>query len=283
MSARTAPTERQRRLGAEVRKMRTASGMSAEYAARLLGVDRGKISHMESGVRAISPERVRTLACNCACDDEDYVNALVEMASPAKRGWWERYRGTLPPGLLDIAELEAGAHRIRSVHPLHIPGVLQTTDHALAVFRAVLPALPEGEIALRLAHRLARQQLLEAEDAPEYCVVIHEAALRMQFGGRGVARAQLERLAALSERPSTTIRVLTFEAGAFPGAGQTINYLEGPVPQLDTVQIDNAHGPDFLSAEAQLAKYRSHLDWLEHTALPQAESRDLILKIAHDL
>ncbi len=145
MSARTSPTERQKRLGAEVRKMRTASGMSAEYAARLLGVDRGKLSHIESGVRAISPERVRTLACNCACADADYVSALVEMASPTKRGWWERYRGTLPPGLLDIAELEAHARCIRSAHPLHIPGVLQTTDHALAVFRAVLPPLPEGK------------------------------------------------------------------------------------------------------------------------------------------
>lgn len=257
--------------------------MSAEAAAALLGVDRGKISHIESGVRAISPERLRTLACNCACDDERYVAALADMATPAKRGWWERYRGTLPAGLLDIAELEAYARRIRSAHSVHIPGILQTTDHALAVFRVVIPRLPEGEIALRLAHRMERQRLLASDDAPEYAVVIHEAALRMQFGGRAVARAQLEHLLTVSERPSITVLVLPFEAGAFPGAGQTINYLEGPVPQLDTVQIDNSHGPDFLHTEAQLAKYRAHLDWMERIALPVEESRDFVHTIARSL
>ncbi|WP_346765986.1 helix-turn-helix transcriptional regulator [Streptomyces sp. LRa12] len=50
---------------------RTSAGTSAESAAGLLGVDRGTISHIESGVRAVSPERVRTLACNCDCADAE--------------------------------------------------------------------------------------------------------------------------------------------------------------------------------------------------------------------
>lgn len=235
MPPRAAPTERQKRLGSELRKMRTAAGMSAEAAAGLLGVDRSKVSNIEQGIRAISEERLRTLACNCDCADEKYINALVEMAQPRTRGWWELYRGSLPAGLLDIAELEAGARRMRTAHSVHIPGMLQTSDHALAVFRVVIPALPERETALRLTHRLERQQILDAADAPKYVGVIHEAALRMQFGGRAVARAQLEHLIALSERDSITLLVIPFEAGAFPGAGQTVNYLEGPVPQLDTV------------------------------------------------
>ncbi|MGQ4361838.1 helix-turn-helix domain-containing protein, partial [Streptomyces sp. SAS_272] len=89
MAARTSPTERQRRVGVEVRKMRTSAGISAEYAAGLLGVDRAKISNIETGIRAISPERVRTLACNCDCRDEKYVEALAEMARPGQRGWWD--------------------------------------------------------------------------------------------------------------------------------------------------------------------------------------------------
>ncbi|MEU5141798.1 helix-turn-helix transcriptional regulator [Streptomyces sp. NPDC021139] len=283
MGARTSATARQKRLGIEVRRMRTSAGMSAEFAAGLLGVDRGTISHIESGVRAVSPERIRTLACNCNCTDEEYVKALVDMAATGRRGWWERYRGSLPQGMLDIAEVEAHAVRMRAAYSMHVPGLLQTSDHAMAVFRVVIPQLPEHEIALRLAHRVERQKVLDGAEAAPFVAIVHEAALRMQFGGRGVARAQLEHVLEKSEQDNVTILVIPFAAGAFPGAGQTVLYAEGPVAQLDTVQVDSSHGPDFLHAEAQLAKYRAHLDWMERIALTSAESRDFIRGIANDL
>ncbi|MEV6744291.1 helix-turn-helix transcriptional regulator [Streptomyces sp. NPDC051080] len=283
MAARTSPTERQKRLGAELRKMRTSADVSAEFAAGLLCVDRGKISNIESGTRPISSERLRTLACNCACTDEKYVEALAEMAQPGGRGWWERYRGMLPQGLLDIAELEAYAVRMRAAYSMHIPGLLQTSDHALALFRVVIPQLPDREIALRLAHRVERQGVLDGNTPTPYTGIVHEAALRMQFGGRAVARAQLDHLLEKSEQANITLLVIPFEAGAFPGAGQTVLYAEGPVPQLDTVQIDNSHGPLFVHSEAQLAKYRAHLDWMEEIALPPDKSRDFIRAIARQL
>ncbi|MFJ8883360.1 helix-turn-helix domain-containing protein [Streptomyces sp. NPDC102402] len=283
MAARTSPTERQRRLGAELRKMRTSADVSAEFAAGLLGVDRGKISNIESGARPISPDRLRILADHCACTDGPYVDALVEMAQPRSRGWWEKYRGSLPQGLLDIAELEAHSLGMRGAYAMHMPGLLQTTDHALALFRVVIPHLPEREIALRLAHRVERQAVLGGDASPPYIAVVHEAALRMQFGGRAVARAQLGNLLEKSEQPDITLLVIPFVAGAFPGAGQTVLYAEGAAPQLDTVQIDNSHGPVFVHSEAQLAKYRAHLDWMERIALPPRESRDFIRAISHQL
>jgi transcriptional regulator with XRE-family HTH domain len=283
MPPRTTPSERQKRLGSELRKMRVAAGMSAEHAAGLLGLDRAKISNIETGIRTISAERLRTLACNCDCSDAAYIDALVAMAGPNGRGWWERYRGSLSPGLLDIAELESYAVRMRTAHTAHIPGLLQTSDHALELFRAVLPPLPEHESALRLAYRVERQKVLAGEDSPEYVGIVHEAALRMQFGGRKVAHAQLDHLLTASERPNLRLLVIPFAAGTFPGAGQTVNYLEGPVPQLDTVQVDSSHGPEFLGGEAQLSKYRAHLDWMERIALSPEASRDFIRDIINDL
>ncbi|MEE4491073.1 helix-turn-helix domain-containing protein [Streptomyces sp. BE230] len=283
MASRIAPTERQKRLGRELRKMRLAAGVSAQAAAGILRVDRSRLSNIEQGIRAISEERLLALADACACQDQAFVATLARMTKPTERGWWERYRDSLPAGLLDISELEAGAVRMRTAHSVHIPGILQTSDHALAVFRVVVPALPEHEAALRLAHRVERQKILEGAASPQYMGIIHEAALRMQFGGRKVARAQLEHLLAASESPRITLRVIPFEAGAFPGAGQTVNYAEGPVPQLDTVQVDSTHGPEFLYEDAQLSKYRSHLDWMERIALPEDKSRNFIHGIARHL
>ncbi len=283
MPPRTVLTQRQKRLGSELRRMRTAAGMSAEYAAGLLGVDRSRISNMESGQRGINAERLRKLACNCDCTDETYVEALVEMAEPSQAGWWERYRGSLPQGLLDISETEAYAVRLRGANTVHVPGLLQTPEHAMAIFRAVVPQLPEHEVALRLAHRTERQSVITRDDPVPYVAVIHEAALRMQFGGRDVARGQLKYVLEVSEWDHVTVLVIPFDHGAFPGAGQTVVYAEGPVRQLDTVQIDNSHGPDFLYAEGQLAKYRDQLDLLEGLALSPERSRDFIREIAHHL
>ncbi|MFI8091482.1 helix-turn-helix domain-containing protein [Streptomyces sp. NPDC086080] len=282
MPPRTTPTERQKRLGSELRRMRTGAGMSAEFAAGLLGVDRGKISNIESGVRGISADRLRTLACNCDVTDEAYIEALIEMARPST-GWWERYRGILPQGLLDIAETESNAVRMRGANTVHVPGVLQTSEQAMAIFRAAVPALPEHEVALRLALRSERQQVITGDRSVPYVAVIHEAALRMQFGGTDVARAQLRHLLEVSERDNVTVLALPFSRGAFPGAGQTVVHIEGPVPQLDTVQVDSSHGPAFLHAEGQLAKYRAQLDLLETLSLTAKQSRDFIHDISRQL
>lgn len=283
MPSSSTPTERQKRLGAELRKMRLAAEATTAYAAGLLGVDRTKISNMEVGVRPITPARVRTLACNYACADDRYVEALVEMAEQRERGWWEQYRGTLPPGLLDIAELEWHATRLRTAQTVHLPGLLHTDGYARAVFSAVLPALSRLEVELRVAHRMERQQILERETPVPYVGYVHEAALRMQFGGRQVAKAQLRHLCEMSEQEHIDIRVIPVSRGAFPGAGHAILYAHGVVPQLDTVQLDSAHGPDFMHAEGQLTKYRAHLDWLEHASLGPAESRDFVHAVSDQM
>lgn len=283
MATRTTPTERQKRLGAELRKMRLAAGSTTEYAAGLLGIDRTRLSNMESGIRPFSPERVRTLACNYACTDKGYVEALVAMADGKERGWWERHRGTLPSGLLDIAELEWHATRVRTAQVMHAPGLLQTEEYARAVFAAVLPSLTRLEVELRVAHRMERQQVFERPDPLPYIAYVHEAALRMPYGGAEATRQQLGHLGAQSERENIEVRVIPTSKGGFPGAGHAVLFADGAVPRLDTVQLDSAHGPEFTHAEAQLTKYRAHLDWMDVAAMTPAASRDLIQQIAHEL
>ncbi|MCG0284628.1 MULTISPECIES: helix-turn-helix transcriptional regulator [unclassified Streptomyces] len=280
---RSAPTERQQRLGAELRKLRLAAGASTQYAAGLLGLDRAKISNMEAGTRITSPERVRTLASNYDCSDGMYIDALAAMADETQPGWWEQYRGTLPSGLLDIAELEWHAKRLLTGQIVHLPGLLHTEEYARAVFDSGLPRMSRLEVELRVKHRLDRQQVLEEPISLPYIGYIHEAALRMQFGGRKVTRTQLDHLQVMSERDNITLRIIPASCAGFPGAGHALLYAEGPVPQLDTVQLDSTHGPEFLHADAQLAKFRAHLDWMDEHSLSPEESRELIHTGAREL
>ncbi|MBC9717631.1 helix-turn-helix transcriptional regulator [Streptomyces sp. TRM66268-LWL] len=283
MPPRSTPTERQRRLGAELRKMRVAAGMTTEFAAGLLGVPRTNVPNMESGRSGISADRVRTLASNYGCADEELVDALAAMASERDKGWWEQYRGQLPVSFLDIAEMEWRARRLRIALTVHMPGILQTEQHARAVFEAVIPRLPASDVDVRVAHRLARQQVLDRAEPPQVDVIIHEAALRMQFGGAAVARGQLEHLLRVGERDFVTLRVIPFAAGSFPGAGQSVIYAGAEVPGLDTVELDSTHGAEFIDTEMQLQKYRAQLDAMESVALKPNASRDLIRALADDL
>ncbi|MDG4858507.1 helix-turn-helix transcriptional regulator [Streptomyces sp. T-3] len=283
MPPRSTPTERQRRLGAELRKMRVAAGMTTEFAAGLLGVPRTNVPNMESGRSGISADRVRTLACNYGCPDQALVDALADMATEREKGWWETYRGQLPVSFLDIAEMEWHATRLRIALTVHMPGILQTEEHARAVFEAVIPRLPAADIDVRVAHRMERQQVLERSEPPSVDVIVHEAALRMQFGGPGVARRQLERLLQLSERDTIALHVIPFTAGSFPGAGQSVIYAQASVPPLDTVELDSTHGAEFIDTEMQLQKYRAQLDAMESVALAPAASRDFIRTLANDL
>ncbi|MFB7430952.1 helix-turn-helix domain-containing protein [Streptomyces microflavus] len=281
MPPRSVPSERQKRLGAELRRMRNDAGESTDYAARLLGLDRAKISNMEAGVRAVTPERVRTLATNYGCNDEQYVEALVAMAKPRPKDWWETYRGQLPAGLLDITEMEWHASAVRAGAFLHAPGLLQTDGYVRAVGSAALPPLSEHEIELRFAMRMQRQQVLHRPTPISYTAYIHEAALRIEFGGMKVMRAQLHHLCEMSELRNVEVRVVPFSSGAFPGAGQALMYATGVVPQLDTVQLDSAHGPGFTHAPAQLDKYRAQLDWMQTVSFDPGKSRDFILTLAN--
>ncbi|MFG2337865.1 Scr1 family TA system antitoxin-like transcriptional regulator [Streptomyces yangpuensis] len=283
MPPRSTPTARQRRLGAELRRLREESGTSVQRAAALLGVDRTRIPNIESGRIGISAERVRTLAHHYDCRDPALVGLLATMARERHKEWWERHRGSVPPELLDICELEHHSVGLHTAVATHIPGLLQTEAHARAVFATADPPLPEPDLQARLALRMGRQQVFARERPPLYEAVVHEAALRMRFGGPGVLRQQLEHVLALSERERTSILVIPFSAGGVPGSGQSFTYAAAALRRLDTVQLDSSHGSLLVDAAPKLARYRGLLARLRALALPAAASRDFIRTVARDL
>lgn len=264
--------------------MREQAGISVQGAASLLGSDRTMISNIEAARTGLSEERVRQLASYYGCPDPDLVNALAAMTGPRRvRHWWDEYRGKLPEGHLEVSEVEHYATRIRTAQTVHLPGLFQTEDHARAIFEFAVPKLRRLEVELRVEHRLRRQAILDGDNPTPYVGIIHEAALRLEYGGRDVARAQLEHLADAADRDNVTLLVIPFSAGAFHGAGQSILYAEGPVRQLDTVQLDAPLGAHFVDAPTPLANYRSLLDLMEQSALSPDESQKFIRSISREL
>ncbi|MEU3756194.1 Scr1 family TA system antitoxin-like transcriptional regulator [Streptomyces olivoreticuli] len=283
MPVRKPPTERQRRLGAELRKMREHAGLSLTEAAAMHGTDRTTVSNIESGRFGVSADRVRVWAANYSCRERGYIDALAAMARERRAttaNWWDEYRDMLGAALLDLAELEHYAIALRVAQTTHMPGILQHEDYARAVFDEAVPPLTPDDFERKLAFRLRRRGVLDRQQAPQCSFIIHEAALRIRFGGSQVSRTQLDHLLKQSERENVVIRVLPFEVGGFPAAASSTSYVCGPVVQLDTVQTDTPVGSSFLNAETHLANYRAVLDRMEQRALSPNRSRDLIREVA---
>ncbi|MEW1862350.1 MULTISPECIES: helix-turn-helix domain-containing protein [unclassified Streptomyces] len=284
MPLRSTATARQERLGAELRKMREAAGITARDTARLLGTDPAKVSHIEAGRLGVSEERLRRLAAFYECGDAALIDALVGMANGhGRKGWWEAYRGVVPAGMLDISEMEHYAVHLRPLQVSHIPGLLQTEAYARAVVGHAVPPLPANELEAWVAHRMERANVLHREAAPPYEALVHEAALRMRFGGAKVAKAQLEHIQELSRLPQISVRVIPFASEGHVGSSHAMLYASGTVPQLDTVQIDSAHGVILLHAATQLANYLNRFEILTKVALDREKSRDFMHSISRDL
>ncbi|MHA5052717.1 helix-turn-helix domain-containing protein [Streptomyces sp. SD15] len=282
MAPRSAPSARRLRIGVELRRIRERAGMTAAEAARALGTTQGQMSNIEANRFGVSADRVRTLARIYRCTDQPLVDALSDMAADRTRGWWEEYRDILPSPHLDMAEMEHHATALRVAQVINIPGLLQTPDHARALFGEAVPALRPHEVEHRVSHRIKRQAVLFRDRPVPYTAIIHEAALRMQFGGRDVTRGQLRHLAETSEQPHITLRVIPFDGTSFPTAGHGIDYAHGPVAALDTAQLDTSHGVELIDAPGKLETYRLVLDRMEQATLKPSPSVDLIHRIAKD-
>lgn len=263
--------------------MREHVGLSINEAAALHRTDRTTVSNTESARSGVSSDRVRVWAANYACPDAEYIDALAAMARERGTNWWDDYRDVLSAGMLDLAELEHHASGLRHSLALHLPGLLQHPDYMRAVFAEAVPAMTSDFLAHQVEFRRARSVVLDAPNRVDCSFLIHESALRVSFGGRQVMATQLEHLLAQSDRKNVNVRIIPFAAGGIPNAGGSTVYAQGPVPALDTVQIDVPTGVTFLHAETHLVNYRAVLDRMEQRALGPGESQDFIRSVLREL
>ncbi|MFG3032217.1 helix-turn-helix domain-containing protein [Streptomyces sp. NPDC048253] len=283
MTMRNQPTARQVRLGSELRKLRETAGKPAKEVAGLLGSSSAHMSQIEAGSSGISEERLRRLAAHCACTDEELIEALVGMATDRTRGWWEEYRGVLPPVNLDLAETEHHATFLREVAITYVPGLFQTPDYARALFAYMRPELPESELIPRVEHRMRRRTVIGDDNPTPYEAVVHEFALRIRVADRHVSRTQLLAVLEQIEHAHITMRVIPTDQDGFGGAGASMMYLGGPVPQLDTGLREGATGTAFIDAEPHLKTLRTLFRKVEKATLDPAASRDFVHRLSKEL
>jgi transcriptional regulator with XRE-family HTH domain len=272
---------RRRRLAAELRQLRSDSGLSIEEAAGRLKWPGSKVSRIENRQVGISPRDLRKLLDLYHVEDRAYREQLLEMGRRAtERGWWQSYSGgVVPSAYANLIGLEAEAATIRTYEPELVPGLLQTADYARAVIRVGRPADTSGEIDRRVEVRLERQEVLTRSDPPppKVMVVLNEAVLARRVGGPEVMRAQIEHLMHERDRANITVQILPFSGGEHPamvGPFTMLTFLDAADPGV--VNVENIIGSHALEKPEEIRSYEDVWNAIQAKAVSPADSRAIM-------
>ena len=267
------PTARLRRLAAELRRLRGASGHTRESVAERTGINTTTLYRIETARVRPQKRTLMTLLDLYGVLEADEREKLVELTRDSHQvGWLQLYESELAEAYQTYISFEAEAKRIQTHQSLYVPGLLQTEAYARALIRGVLPSESDEGVAQRVEVRMRRQALLTTADPTKLWAVVDEAALRRLVGGADVMREQLKHLAVLAKRPNITIQVLPYSAGAHPGLSGAIVLMEFPDDDPALVYTESASGGLFLEMEADVERYRATFQHLVAQALSPAET-----------
>ncbi len=265
-------------LGSQLRRLREARGITREAAGYHIRASESKISRMELGRVSFKTRDVEDLLTLYGITDDIERQALVGLAREANvAGWWHSYSDVLPNWFPTYVGLEGAASLIRVYEVQFVHGLLQTEAYAHAVVSRGMRGASAADIDRRVALRLERQKYLVAENAPEFHIVLDEAALRRPYGDREVMRGQLQHLIEISERPNVRLQIMPFSFGGHSGESGSFTILGFPESDLkEVVYLEQLTSALYLDKHEDVAQYEQALKELQQDSPGPDESRDLL-------
>jgi transcriptional regulator with XRE-family HTH domain len=265
-------------LGSQLRRLREARGITREAAGYSIRASESKISRMELGRVSFKTRDVEDLLTLYGITDEQERASLVSLAREANvAGWWHSYSDVLPSWFPTYVGLEGAASLIRAYEVQFVHGLLQTEAYARAVVRRGMKGASKADVDKRVALRLERQKYLVDESAPEFHIVLDEAALRRPYGDREVMRGQLQHLIEISERPNVRLQIMPFSFGGHSGESGAFTLLSFPESDLsDVVYLEQLTSALYLDKHEDVTQYEKALKELQQDSPGPDESRDLL-------
>ncbi|WP_406402889.1 helix-turn-helix domain-containing protein [Streptomyces sp. NBC_00879] len=186
-------------------------------------------------------------------------------------------RSQLPSWFQAYAEMEARAAYISSFQAEVVDGLLQTEGYA----RAVLGVRNEENLDAKVAARMERQRILDRDSPPLMWVVLSEAVLHQEIGGREVMRNQLAHMLDLQGREWVKVQILPFEAGAHAGVMGSF-YLLRFDDDPDLVYTEDFVQGHMTANPQALREGSLRYDHLQAAALSVEDSAALIARVMEE-
>ncbi|WP_430376837.1 helix-turn-helix domain-containing protein [Streptomyces sp. B1-3] len=251
--------------GYELRRLRESAHLTQRQLGDILNYTGSLVGQIETARKVPTPEFSER--ADAALGSDGLLTRLVQLV----------LRSQLPAWFQQVAELEARALEICTFQTHMIHGLLQTSAYA----RGVLGALDQTDLEDRTTVRLARQGIFNREAPPVFWMVISEAALYQEIGGRGTMRGQLAHVLAFEANPRINIQVLPFSVGSHAGLQGSFNlYRFSSDP---TIVYTEGYGTGHPTANPDSVRDCSlRYDHLRAAALSPKDSAELIRRTMED-
>jgi hypothetical protein len=265
-------------LGAQLRKLREASGVTRDDAGYHIRASGSKISRMELGRVSFKERDVTDLLEFYGLNDAAERDKLVQLTREANATpWYQKFQDVVPDWFHVYVGLEEAAQLIRVYEVQFVPGLLQTEEYARAVILQGAPGLDPEEVERRVALRMGRQKLLTRDRPPRYWVIIDEAALRRPMGGRDVHVGQIERLIDLVDEPNITIQVMPFRYGGHAAEGGAFTIMRFPETDLpDVVYMEYLTGAHYIDKPEEVERYAAVMERLSVAGTSPDRTKEIL-------
>jgi transcriptional regulator with XRE-family HTH domain len=194
-------------IGAELRRYRSAAGLTLRQVQDRLGIHPTLLNRMELGGRPQSSDDVAGLLAIYGVMGEER-RQLLELTREAERTTLlQRHSALLAQRTAALKVLESQATRLINFECQLVPGLLQTVPYAQALIRHVGMINDEKVIDERVTTRIHRQGVLRKHRAPQFQAIITENVLHNVIGDTAVMHEQLVYLTEVAERPNVNLRI----------------------------------------------------------------------------
>jgi transcriptional regulator with XRE-family HTH domain len=254
------PAVARQRVRRALRKARLAAGLVQGDVARRLNWSLSKVQRIESGDVAVSVTDLRALLGIYGVQDEAVIEQLAGDAAISRRQRWSvpaEYREHLTPGLRQLLQFEDQATAIRAYQPFVVPGVLQTPATAEYLLSWFDKSLTEEDRKVRFDVRMLRaKRITDSEQAPTYLLMLDEAVLSREIGGRATMAEQLESVVDLAQRPNIHLRIVRLAEGGMAGMLGPFTVLDlSEDDHEDTVLYRESHSDDEVTYDPEVVAY----------------------------
>lgn len=268
-------------LGARLRRLREARGITMTQAAAAISGSDSKISRIERGRHAAREIDVADLLDLYQVTDQAERDTVLDLASQALAPpWWQPEADLLPTWFQSYLGLEDVAESLDSYDTYAVPGLLQTAEYTAGLLGA-------GDFGDSAADRLLR---LHAERISRYQarggllrVIIEDTALLRPVTGRRQHLAQLRHLRVAAGQPGVRLMIRPLAAGAAGvPAGFTIVRMNNPY-LADLVYTEQLAGANYFEKPAEVSRYAAAFRRLESTSHPADDTPVILDQIIADL
>ncbi len=202
---RTSPVVAQFEFAARVRKRREELGLPAATVSKHCGFTRNFYSAVENSRSLLATAKLPLLIEALQFDETDAQTLTTLLEQARTPGWWQPYASSASNALVQYLGLEAAASSIRSYENFVFHGLLQSREYAESVIAA---GLNTSTVAMKRSLELRMRRQAELfESPPAMTMLMGEAVLHQQFGGRDVLKRQLEHVLTLAERLDPKLRL----------------------------------------------------------------------------